>query len=140
MTKYTRVTKQPEERPWSIHPIWRGIGCAMIIIIVVLSYAFAKEFVDYNEKTEKLGLPSFIYKSVQISATKYVPALNEGDVIDKTLAKVKWGYVVFMAIFMFIGFGAFSFVYSAMYRVSGPARYSPLDSPEVRKPRAKKRY
>jgi Na+/H+ antiporter NhaD/arsenite permease-like protein len=140
MTKYTRVTKKPEERPWSIHPIWRGIGCAMILIIIILSYAIAKEFVDYNQRTEKLGLPSLAYKQVVISYTKYIPALKEDDVVNKTLSSVKWGYVIFMLIFMFIGFGAFSFVYSALYRFSGPSRYSPLDAPEVRKPRAKKRY
>lgn len=135
MTKYTRVAKKPEERPWAIHPIWRGIGCAMLLIIVLLSYAGAKEFVDYNQRTQKLGLPKQLYDKVQISYTKYIPALKEDDVVNKALSSVKYGYVAFMLIFMFIGFGAFSFVYSALYRVSGPPRYSPLDSPRVGKPR-----
>jgi hypothetical protein len=133
MTKYTRVAQKSVERPWKIHPIWRGIGCAMILIIILLSYAGAKEFVDYNERTQKLGLPKQLYDKVQISYTKYIPALKEDDVVNKALANVKYGYLIFMLIFMFIGFGAFSFVYSAIYRVSGPSRYSPLDSPEVRK-------
>jgi hypothetical protein len=137
MTKYTRVTHKTDERPWKIHPIWRGIGCFMIIIIVVMAYAGAKEFVDWNERTQKLSLPDQLYDKVQISYTKYIPALKEDDVVNKSLANVKYGYLVFMLIFMFIGFGAFSFVYSALYRVSGPSRYSPLDSPEVRKPRRK---
>ncbi len=135
MTKYTRVTKQPEERKWAVHPIWRGIGCFMLIIIVLLSYVGAKEFVDYNQRSQKLGLPKFLYDKVQISYTKYVPALKDNDVVNKALESVKWGYVIFMLIFMFVGFGAFSFVYSAMYRVSGPPRYTPLDSPRVGKPR-----
>ena len=137
MTKYTRVARKPDERRWNIHPVWRGIGCFMIIIIVVMSYAGAKEFVDWNQKTKKLGLPDQLYDKVQISYTKYIPALKEDDVVNKSLAQVKYGYLVFMLIFMFIGFGAFSFAYSALYRVSGPSRYSPLDSPEVRKPRRK---
>ena len=134
MTKYTRVAHKQEERPWKIHPIWRGIGCFMALIIIIMSYAGGKEFVDYNQKAKKLDLPDFLYNKVQISYTKYIPALKEDDVVNKFLANVKVGYLIFMAIFMFIGFGAFSFVYSALYRVSGPSRYSALDSPEVRKP------
>jgi hypothetical protein len=137
MTKYTRVAHKTVERPWKIHPVWRGIGCFMALIIIVMSYAGAKEFVDYNQRTQKLGLPDQLYDKVQIKYTKYIPALKEDDVVNKSLAHVKYGYLVFMLIFMFIGFGAFSFVYSALYRVSGPSRYSMLDSPEVRKPKRK---
>ena len=137
MTKYTRVTHKPDDRRWNIHPIWRGIGCFMIIIIVMMSYAGAKELTDYNERTQKFGLPDQLYDKEQISYTKYIPALKEDDVVNKFLANIKYGYLLFALIFMFIGFGAFSFVYSALYRVSGPSRYTPLDSPEVRKPRRK---
>ena len=134
MTKYTRVTHKTEERRWNVHPVWRGIGCFMFLIIIVMSYAGAKEFIDYNERTQKLDLPDQLYDKVNISYTKYIPALKEDDVVNKSLTNVKYGYLVFMAIFMFIGFGAFSFVYSAIYRVSGPSRYNMLDSPEVRRP------
>ena len=137
MTKYTRVAHKTTERPWKIHPVWRGIGCFMAIIIIVMSYAGAKELVDYNQRTKKFDVPKILYESVEIPYTKYVPALKEDDVVNKFLANVKYGYLFFMLIFMFIGFGAFSFVYSALYRVSGPSRYSMLDSPEVRKPRRK---
>jgi hypothetical protein len=109
----------------------------MAIIIIVMSYAGAKELVDYNQRTKKFDVPKILYESVEIPYTKYVPALKEDDVVNKFLANVKYGYLFFMLIFMFIGFGAFSFVYSALYRVSGPSRYSMLDSPEVRKPRRK---
>jgi hypothetical protein len=134
MTKYTRVANKSAERPWKIHPVWRGIGCFMAIIIVVMSYAGAKEFVDYNQKTAKLGLPEVVYDKVEIPYTKYIPALKDDDVVNKFFAKMKYGYIIFMLIFMFIGFGAFSFVYSAMYRATGPSRYSMIDSPEVRRP------
>jgi hypothetical protein len=137
MTKYTRVAHKTVERPWKIHPVWRGIGCFMALIIVVMSYAGAKELTDYNQRAQKFGLPDQLYDKVHISYTKYIPALKEDDVVNKFLAKIKYGYLVFMLIFMFIGFGAFSFVYSALYRVSGPSRYSMLDSPEVKRPRRK---
>jgi hypothetical protein len=137
MTKYQRITHKDEERPWAIHPVWRGIGCFMALIIIVMSYAGAKEFTDYNQRTKKLGLPDQMYDKVYISYTKYIPALKQDDVVNKFLANVKYGYLVFMLIFMFIGFGAFSFVYSALYRVSGPSRYSALDAPPVRRSRRK---
>ncbi len=134
MTKYTRVQHKQDERRWAIHPIWRGIGCIMIIIIVVMAYALAKEAVDYNQRTQKLGLPNFIYKLVYIQYTKYIPALKKDDVVNKLLAHVKYGYLIFGAIFLFLLLGIYSFIYSAIYRATGPARYSPIDSPEVKKP------
>ena len=134
MPKYTQVVKKDEERRWNIHPVWRGIGCAMILIIIVMAYAGAKELVDYNQRTQKLGLPDLLYKPVFISYTKYIPALKQDDVVNKFLAPVKYGYLVFMAIFMFIGFSAFSFIYSAIYRASGPPRYSPIDAPPIKRP------
>jgi hypothetical protein len=138
MTKYTRVQRKTEERRWNVHPIWRGIGCAMILIIIVMAYALAKELIDYNEKSHQFDLPDFLYNKVFISYTKYIPALKEDDVVNKFLANFKVGTLIFMLIFMFIGFGAFSFAYSALYRVSGPSRYSPLDSPPVGKPRKRR--
>jgi hypothetical protein len=139
MTKYTRVAKKPEERRWQIHPIWRGIGCFMILIIIVMAYAGAKEFIDYNQKSQKLSLPKELYDKVEIPYTKYIPALKKDDVVNKNLAHLKYGYVLFTLIFMFIGFGAFSFIYSAIYRVSGPSRYTVVDAPQVRRPPPRRR-
>ena len=138
MTKYRVTMKRQEERRWNVHPVWRGIGCIMILLIIVMAYALAKEFVDYNERTSKLALPKDIYKPVFISQIKYVPGLNEGGVVNKFLANIKYGYLIFMAIFIFLGLSAFSFVYSALYRVSGPPRYTPLDSPPIGKPRPRR--
>lgn len=133
MTKYTRVTKKTEERPWKIHPIWRGIGCLMFLIIIVMAYAGAKELIDYNEREKKLGLPDVLYDQVSISYTKYIPALKEDDVVNKFLGQFKNGYLLFMLIFMFIGFGLFSLFYAALYRFTGPSRYTSFDSPPVKK-------
>jgi hypothetical protein len=132
MGRYS-VTQRTEERPWEIHPIWRGIGCFMILIIILLGYTLAKEAVDYNQRTQKLVLPDVVYKAVQIPYLNYIPALKKNDVVNKFLAQVKYGYLFFGLVFMFIGFGAFSLVYSALYRASGPSRYIPVDSPEVRR-------
>ena len=137
MTKYTRVTHKSEERPWKIHPIWRGIGCAMILIIIVMAYALAKEFVDYNQKAGKLDLPIFLYDKVSIPYTHYIPVLKQDDVVNKFFGNFKYGTLIFMLIFMLLGLGAFSFIYATLYRVSGPARYSAIDAPPVKQFRRK---
>jgi len=62
----------------------------MIILIVVMSYAGAKEFVDYNERTQKVSLPDQVYDKVQISYTKYIPALKEDDVVNEFLGHFKY--------------------------------------------------
>ena len=133
MTKYSRVQHKEVERRWAIHPIWRGIGCLMALLFIILGYVLAKEFVDYNEKANLLELPKVIYQPVFIKYTQYIPGFKNNDVINKFLEPVKYGYVGFALVFVLIGFGVFSLIYSVIYRISGPSRYGPHDSPEMRR-------
>ena len=38
MGKYTSIKRAPIPRPVGPHPVWRGIGCVMALIIPILSY------------------------------------------------------------------------------------------------------
>ena len=88
MSKYSVRVKRTEVRERTIHPVWRGIGCVMILIIILLGYALAKEAVDYNQRTNTLDLPDFLYKPVYIKYVTLIPAFKNNDVINKFLAKV----------------------------------------------------
>lgn len=133
MTKYTRIRHKEVERRWAIHPIWRGIGCLMALLFIIMGYVVAKQFLDYNEKAKVLEFPKVIYQPVYIKYTQLVPAFKNNDVINKFLKPVKYGYLAFTLVFVLIGFGVFSLIYSAIYRISGPSRYGPHDSPEMRR-------
>src|SRR6266508_1558210 len=73
MTKYSTAASRREglKKPKQTHPIWRGIGCLLIIIITLISISAAKLTIDYGLKNgwtipyQLLGnpsLPDYFYK------------------------------------------------------------------------------
>jgi len=115
--RYTSM-QQPKERPYKVHPIWRGIGCLMIILIPLMSYAGAVMLFDANTRNGWVPVP----------AIQYIP---------DQYAVLAWqlGLTLVLSI---LGFVLYFIVYSFLYRFVGPSRYGPLDSPPIR-PRRKSR-
>ena len=135
MGKYGTFKQEPYKRPYDVHPIWRGIGCIMMILIPLVSIVAALVVIDTGTKQgwpipyELMGNPRFPAYAYQI------PVI---DILARTVSSVNnlYAIVVFSAVFMILGFAIISFVYSAAFRVVGPPRYTPLDAPEV--PRGKR--
>ncbi len=131
MSKYSSYQRTTDlRRRNEPHPVWRGIGCAIILIVPVLSFFLSKIAVDYavdqgiRLPTELSGypvMPDWLY---------FVPGF---------VGILRWiegrynlyAYLV-MAFFMavFLG-GVLSLLYAVLYRVVGPPRYTPLDAPPV---------
>ena len=64
MGKYERFDYQTRKKPPpKIHPIWRGIGCMMLILIPVVAYAAANVFADVAPNWTVFGRPIFPYTS-----------------------------------------------------------------------------
>lgn len=127
-----------EERPWKVHPIWRGIGCFMAIIMPLMAWAGAELFIQTNTL---VPLPPELYKPVLISYTK----VDTIDMLLKSLNSllsgmgVTYGKIFFTLVFLFLGYGVLSILYSIMYKVVGPPRYSQFDSRPMPPPK-KRRY
>ena len=122
------------------HPIWRGIGCLMLVIVPLISLGFAVLTMDSALRLEWpfprqfLGytrMPDFLYNSQVL-----VPILN-------AIANVEHltGYLAFTFIYVIILGAIMSFVYAAVYRLVGPPVYGPLDVPPPKnfRPRRYKR-
>ncbi len=122
MGRHRSYTKQAaKERPWDVHPIWRGIGCILIILIPIMAYAGAVLLIRQNKLNNWVSLP---------------PELNITYVIPYLGFKINFAEVSATILLMLLGFGALVILYSLMYSLIGPARYGPLDSPPIkRKPR-----
>ncbi len=127
-----------DERPWKIHPVWRGIGCVLIIMIPILSYAGAVMVMNSNPWIHLF--PSSLFRPVVI---RYVNV----SLIDSVIGAINtilagfgliYGHVFFLLVFIFIGFGVLSILYGFLYRAMGPPRYSRLDAPPIKK--RKRRY
>ena len=119
MGRYRSYTRQEvKERPWEVHPIWRGLGCILIILIPIMAYAAAVVVVHENLVNKWVDLP---------------PELTGFLVIPYLGVRVFFAEIAATLLFMFIGYGILVLIYSIMYRIVGPPRYGPLDSPPIRR-------
>lgn len=128
MAKYDKYSAQSrmQERPWKIHPIWQGIGCLLLVLIPIMSYAGAVLLVQANADQGWLPIPRELAQTVE------VPML--GDV------KYFYSVVITTVLLMIIGFGVITILYSIIYSMVGPSRLGPLDAPPVRRSPPKKKY
>ncbi len=126
MGKYSYNRRAPiPPKPWTIHPIWRGIGCLMMILIPIMSYAGASLLVQANIARRWVPIPAELARSIN------VPFLGDVRYLLAILA-----LAVFLSL---VGFGVLTAVYSVVYKVLGPPQYGPLDAPPLRRTAARRR-
>jgi len=138
MTKYDSAGRQRviprTEKP---HPIWRGIGCIIMLIVPLISLALGKVTLDY-------GLEAGWPIPFELLGNPIVP-----DLFWKVYALAPlWGFiqsqtnlyaVLSFALLYLIVLAAFTSVaYSLLYRMIGPPQYSPLDAPPPKGIKAKR--
>ena len=127
---------QEDTRPWEIHPIWRGFGCIMVLLIPLMAYAAASLIIDLNtEQNWGFPVPVEMARTVDINfALPYVD--NPG--INLSIPHF-YGNLVLGAVLMLIGYGILMFIYILLYSMMGPPRLGPLDAKPVRKKPKKRR-
>ena len=120
MGKYQKLSRQapPPPRPWAVHPIWRGIGCLMLIIGPIVAVAAAHILLDMNLEQAWFAVPREFAAPFTFSAVNYTVDHFFGDLL-------------LAAVFLLIGFALIMIVYSIIYSIMGPPRYGPLDAPPV---------
>ncbi len=131
------VSPQARERPWKIHPIWRGLGCVMMLIIPIMSYAGASILIELNQD-QGWGFP--VPRELTRTQTINIPIPIPG--IPDVYFEVEHllGNLVLGVLLMLVGFGLLMVLYAILYRVLGPPRFGPLDAEPVRrKPKEKKK-
>jgi len=120
-----------KEKPWKVNPVWRGIGCFLILLIPIMSWFGTTLFFQSNKK---IVLPWELTTLVSIPYTHITE-------VDKVIAPINryfaatglvFGQIFFTIILSFIGFGIFAFIYSLLYKIAGPPRYGPFDVPPNR--------
>jgi hypothetical protein len=132
-----RYDRKTSERPWKIHPIWRGIGCILLIVVPILSFMFARVFMA---TVDWFAMPPELSKQVIFS---YYNSRTIDTIVfrvnDFLNGELLYGDLFFTVIFMVLGFGVLSIIYGFIYRLIGPPRYGPLDSPPT-KQASRRRY
>lgn len=128
-----RYDRKTDEQPWKVHPIWRGIGCILLIFVPFLSFLLARFLMA---TVTIVPLPVELRKPVVFSYYEmvYVDRIvyRVNDFLD---GRLLYGELFFTVIFMVLGFGLLSILYGVLYRMFGPPRYGPLDAPPIKKNR-----
>ncbi len=114
MGNYFDASNQKRERKREPHPIWRGIGFAMIIIIPLFSFAGADLLVQYL-RTSGVTLPTQL-RADTIELPVYGPLTDYKAVL------------VVAAVIAMILFGLFTLINAAMYQASSGKTYQVFES------------
>jgi hypothetical protein len=110
MGKYQSYSQKQDPKPdRNIHPIWRGIGFAMIVLIPFLSYVGMRVLLQENQLKGWFPLPQDLL-------------VNWRDplILIEVLITIAIAFVLYI-LFMLVTF--------MMNRVFAPPRYGPTDVP-----------
>ncbi len=127
-TKYRSYIPDRPPPPREPHPIWRGIGCLMLVITPVIAWILSIILVDLAPSygiflpSELLGypvMPSFLFQ---------VPGLIG---ILSWIQRQNNLYAILLGTFLLtvLLMGLLAVAYAFLYRLIGPPRYGPLDAP-----------
>ena len=121
MTKYDKFNPRASaaQRPWEIHPVWRGIGCLLMVLVPVMAYAGAVLLVQANVSQGWIPISSELYQRVNIP--------NVGS-FENLFANL-----LVAALLALLGFGLIVAIYSLIYKAVGPSQLGPLDAEPIRR-------
>lgn len=121
-----------------MNPIWRGIGCILMVVVPVVTYKLTLLIIPSILATglvphELLGRVHFPDWTYTISTIKTIASYVSS--IDYFWVKLATFFILFSIVT-----GAISFVYSIIYQLIGPPRYAVVDAPPSKhKPKVYKR-
>lgn len=132
MGKYSSSNRVPERpRNLGVHPVMRGIGCVLIILVPILAYGIAVLLVNYGFSQ---GWP--------IPPNWFGPPTIPPLLLKLRGLQPLWDFLVLQnnltanLVFTIAGIivigGIMSIIYGYMYSIFGPPRYGPLDVPPIR--------
>ena len=133
MSKYSSYSRpQPKPRNRGVHPVMRGIGCILIIVVPILAYGVSMLLVDYGARQGwpiprdwygPPSIPPLLWKLQGLTPILgFIQAQNNLEAI----------LVFTVALTIVIG-GVISMIYGFIYSLFGPPRYGPQDAPPSRK-------
>ena len=139
MGKY-RFDDNTSKKQKIVHPVWRGIGCLLLLIVPVFSYVLADALIRFGVgqgwwfiPRGLLGFPVLpaIFRRFALLTSLFGWITR----IENLYANLVIGVVIAALIFGLIGT-----VYAISYQAAAPPRYGPYDIPPPKyKPKKYKR-
>jgi hypothetical protein len=133
MGKYSSYNRRQPARPreTGVHPVMRGIGCIMIVLVPILSYGIAVLLVNYGFSHGWPIPPNWFGRPTIHPLLLKLEGLR--PIWDFLIAQNNLiANVIFTIVIMVIIGGIMSIIYGYMYTLFGPARYGPTDAPPIR--------
>ncbi len=137
MGKYSSYTrKQEKPRQTGVHPVMRGLGCILIIVVPIFSYLIAVWLVSYGQ-AHGWPIPPNWYGQPSIH-----PLLRKLQGLQLILQFIQAqnnleANLIFAAAIMVVVGGVLSMIYGYMYTFMGPPRYGPQDAPPIKSRKAR---
>ncbi len=128
MTKYNSQSRQAVKQARPQHPAWRGIGCLMMILVPIMSWAAAVITIGFILDNE-------LYIPYQLLGYPILPALLRKSsalvFLFTPITQYENFYGIALATFIYTLFlgGFLGVLYSLVYRYVGPPRWGPKDIP-----------
>jgi len=116
--RYRKLDQEREKRK-QLDPIWRGVGCIVIVGFAGLGYLFADWFIRANAINQWIYIPQAVFYP------EFAPFLGGGR-----LPKLVIGFL-----FMLLSYGILSMVYAMAF----PVKPGEFDAPPPKKLKKKKR-
>jgi hypothetical protein len=125
MTKYDKYRRIAAPRR-KMSPMWRGVGCLLMIVVPAISYVIGHAFLE-AAKNRNL-IPLSLLGHIQFPDWVWgVPFL---DTIAGFISSLNdpLAMLIFFFVTLLILSGMVSMIYSMIYQVIGPPRYTELDA------------
>ena len=132
MGKYTTYKRTPPKpRNLGVHPVMRGIGCIMMIVVPLLSYGIALFLVDYGIRQRWPLPPSWLEP---LSIHPLLLRLRGLDPVWNFLLRQDnlIAVLIFTIATIIVIGGLMSVLYGYIYTLFGPSQYGPQDAPPIR--------
>jgi hypothetical protein len=130
MSKYASNKPPTPKVNREVHPVMRGIGCIMVVIVPILSYLAATVIVPVFPvpllpgMTRAIDVPPWLYNTL----TGFQPLFNYVESQPLFVS-----FLVFAVVLTILIFATMSIVFGFIYKAFGPSPYGPTDAPPVRK-------
>jgi hypothetical protein len=132
MGKYSSFS-HPRQKPRDrgVHPIMRGIGCILMVVVPILSYGIAVLLVGYGVKRgwpippEWFGPPTIHPLLLKVQGLQIPLAWLQGQINLEA-------YFAFAVVITIVIGVVITMFYGYIYAIFGPSRYGPQDAPPIK--------
>ena len=102
----------PKNKKEDVHPIWRAVGCFLLVIIPVIGFTGSLLLIDLNKQNRYMSIPADF---VAHGADPYL--------------YIKIGLTVVISLILYFLFMLVTYLFNS---VLGPKKYGPTDVPQQR--------